>query len=533
MRHLVLGELLPAVRLDLVLAQLAARVGLQDHDGLDPLPDRRVGNADHAGRLHLGMAVEHVLDILGEDRVALVLDQVLGAVVEVEVALAVHAHDVAGAQPPRAVLLDEGARGLLGPVPVAEHHVRAVEHQLARLLPGGEFERLGIDHRGPHVGHRAAEAPGLRPLQRIEVAQRRGFRQAVALDDGRPGAPRPGAQRRFVQGVGAREHQLQSPPVDLVGVLVVLEVLVERRHAVKHRRPVALHRRENRFGVGAGEQDQQVSLAQAVQHDHRLAVDVEERQEGENHLLARLEGPESRLSADQRGDQVVMRQHDALRIPGRAAGVGQRGDVGFRVERDVGGPRWMALQQILQPMRLGRSLHLPREQTFERRQVLADVRHYEQIDGDPRFRDLLVEDILADHGSGAAVLELVAHLVAGVDRADRRDRGAALQRREIGDDELRAVDEVQRDAVALFHAEPGERAGEAVGRLAQLPVGDRAAIEHHCGAPGGALGRLVEHPADGLEGHLDRGRHALLVVLEPGTGQIALACAHTSSDRRF
>jgi hypothetical protein len=184
-------------------------------------------------------------------------------------------------------------------------------------------------------------------------------------------------------------------------------------------------------------------------------------------------------------------------------------------------------------MRPGRSSQLPREQAFERRQVLADVRHYEQVDDDTRFRDLLVEGILADHGSGAAVLELVAHLVAGVDRADRRDRGAALQRREIGDDELRAVDEVQRDAVAFFHAELGERAGEAVGRLAQLPVGDRAAIEHHRSALRGALGRLVEHPRDGLQGHLGRGRHALLVVLEPGTGQIALACAHTSSGRRF
>ena len=305
------------------------------------------------------MAVEHVLHVLGEDRVALVLDQVLGAVVEVEVAFGVHAHDVAGAEPARAVLLDEGARGLLGPVPVAEHHVRAVEQQLARFAFGGEFERLGIDHCSLHVGHRAAEAPGLRPLQRIDVAQRRGFRQAVALDDGRAGAPRPGAQRRFVQGVGAREHQLQSPPVDLVGVLVILQVLVERRHAVKHRGPVALHRRENRFGVGAGEHDQQVSLAQSVQHDHGLAVDVEERQEGENHLLARLEAREGRLSADQRGDEVVMRQHDALRIPGGAAGVGQRGDVGFRVERDVGRPRGIALEQILQLVRWGRSLDLP------------------------------------------------------------------------------------------------------------------------------------------------------------------------------
>src|SRR5256885_12136054 len=56
-------------------------------------------------------------------------------------------HHVAGAQPPRAVLLDEGARGLLGPVPVAEHHVRAVEHQLARFPLGDrKSTRLNSSH---------------------------------------------------------------------------------------------------------------------------------------------------------------------------------------------------------------------------------------------------------------------------------------------------------------------------------------------------------------------------------------------------
>jgi hypothetical protein len=38
-----------------------------------------------------------------------------------------------------------------------------------------------------------------------------------------------------------------------------------------------------------------------------------------------------------------------------------------------------------------------------------------------------VEDVLADDGPRAAVLQLVADLVAGVDGADGRDGGAALQ----------------------------------------------------------------------------------------------------------
>src|SRR3981189_2079123 len=84
--HLVFGEPLAAIRLDLLLVHLAARIGLEDHDGLDPVAERRVGNADHPRRLHLRMRVEHLLDVLREDRVPLALDHVLAAGDEAAVA---------------------------------------------------------------------------------------------------------------------------------------------------------------------------------------------------------------------------------------------------------------------------------------------------------------------------------------------------------------------------------------------------------------------------------------------------------------
>src|SRR5438132_3519148 len=167
---LVVGEPLAAVRLDLLLADAAARVGLQHHHGLDPLADRRIGHADHARRLHVRVAIQHVLDVLREDGMALVLDEVLGPVVEVEIALVVHADDVAGPHPAHAGELDECPIRLLGPAPVALHHVGSREHQLAGQPRRDELQRLGVHDGGEHIGHRPAKRPWLGAADGIQLA---------------------------------------------------------------------------------------------------------------------------------------------------------------------------------------------------------------------------------------------------------------------------------------------------------------------------------------------------------------------------
>jgi hypothetical protein len=50
---------------------------------------------------------------------------------------------------------------------------------------------------------------------------------------------------------------------------------------------------------------------------------------------------------------------------------------------------------------------------------------------------------------------------------------------------LGRVEQVERHAIALFQAQVGERARQAIARFAQLGKRDRAAVEHY----GGALGR--------------------------------------------
>ncbi len=123
--------------------------------------------------------------------------------------------------------------------------------------------------------------------------------------------------------------------------------------------------------------------------------------------------------------------------------------------------------------------------------------------------------------------------MAGVNGADRRHRRAALERREVGDDELRAVEEIQRHAVALFHPEGRERIRQPVGGFAQLPIRDHAAVEGDCGALRRALGRRVEGLVHGLGRDLDASRHTGGVMGEPGPRQVRLDCAHLPSAGRL
>ena len=119
---------------------------------------------------------------------------------------------------------------------------------------------------------------------------------------------------------------------------MVLEILEERGNAEERRGLVALHRREDRLRVRAGEEHQEVPLGEAVEHDHHLPVDVEEGQKSDEHFLA---GDEPRVdrSRDRLGcEHVPVREHHALGVAGGAAGIGQSGQVAVRVDAD----RWRA-----------------------------------------------------------------------------------------------------------------------------------------------------------------------------------------------
>src|SRR5438034_152478 len=122
----------------------------------------------------------------------------------------------------------------------------------------------------------------------------------------------------------------------------------------------------------------------------------------------------------------------------------------------------------------------------------------------------------------AAVLELVADLVARIERADAGDGGAALEGGEVRDHELRAVDEIDGDPVALSDTELRQSAGEPVDGIAELAIGDAAAVENQRIAsrpPGCRLVEELEHRAR-LE--LDGRRYSGLVELHPRPREVEL-----------
>ena len=121
------GEVQAAELDDLLLARRLA--GLQDHEGLHRLAAVGVGHPGHHRLADLRVHEEHLLHLAGEHLEAGGVDHVLAAVDDVEEAVGVHAGDVAGAEP--AVVEDLGR--LLGPPPVAEHHLRPAHLELALL----------------------------------------------------------------------------------------------------------------------------------------------------------------------------------------------------------------------------------------------------------------------------------------------------------------------------------------------------------------------------------------------------------------
>src|SRR5579883_219269 len=94
---LVVGDLALTELLDLLRRGALALAQLDP--GADLLAVLRIGHADHLHVLHLGMAVQELLDLAGIDVLAAADDHVLQPADDVDVAFGIHRREVAGMHP--------------------------------------------------------------------------------------------------------------------------------------------------------------------------------------------------------------------------------------------------------------------------------------------------------------------------------------------------------------------------------------------------------------------------------------------------
>ena len=95
---------------------------------------------------------------------------------------------------------------------------------------------------------------------------------------------------------------------------------------MEHRGPVPFDEREVLLELESRQDDEGRAAPQAKQHHDDQAVDVKERQEADEGLLAVTKMSRA-IQLQHVGDEIAMRQHHPLRQTGRAARIGEHGDL--------------------------------------------------------------------------------------------------------------------------------------------------------------------------------------------------------------
>ena len=236
--------------------------------------------------------------------------------------------------------------GLRGPLLVAGHHVLAAQADLARVAGRDRLVVLVEDRQvvadrhadgpDPAIAVVLAVAPYAGRRMRVErrVAGRLG--QAVALDHEELEAALEGAldldrQRRRATDREAQPGSREARRIALLGRAVYEDPEVGRNgtepgHAMG-RDPLPVAARREPFG-----HHDRATRPQRRDRRHDLAVDMEEGQDAHR--------PVGRRDAVPAGDvlrvaqEVALREHDALRLPGRARGVD---DLGRIIDADAAG----------------------------------------------------------------------------------------------------------------------------------------------------------------------------------------------------
>ena len=328
-RHVVVGDDDDAAG-DLVGRQPLPQAGPQvvdvdgrfrrrPHERRHHLAAGRVVDADDVGDEARDLE-DRRLDLARRHVGARRLDHVAAAAPEVDEAVVVDGHEVAGAVP---------AVGVEGLVPlaavVALHQERAPEPQLADLARPAAAPPSSPAHLGLEPGHRRPErAPAVLGLLGLVLA---GEAHAAGLGH---------AEHRVAQlGVGGahvrRHDRPQVAAADRRQVAagerrVVGQVGDRGGEAVDHRRPLALEHVEHAGGGGRVRAHQRGPGHQRAEQGVGEAADPEERRVREQHLAGDV--PAQLVEVVEVADEGAVGVDHALGLAGRARGVHDHHAVG-------------------------------------------------------------------------------------------------------------------------------------------------------------------------------------------------------------
>ncbi len=235
------------------------------------------------------------------------------------------------------------------------------------------------------------------------------------------------------------------------------------RHAGEHGRALVLDVAHRLRGVEALAQQDEVAGSELAQQHAGQAIDVKERQDADDALLARaieVAPARPRIVDRHRGGEVGVRQERALGRAGRAAGILDEGDI---VLADLGHRRRRRIiaEEIAER-------HDARVAAFDwpgraERHLVAhdDAVDEAALEETPRHRRKPA-GIGRDETARAAVGELHRQRALGVERRERHDRRPRLGRGEERHGIVRRVGKIKRHARARADAVPQEPCRRAV-----------------------------------------------------------------------
>ena len=232
--------------------------------------------------------------------------------------------DIAGGE----IAIDHHLGGLVGPLPVSGHDLRTADADFAGL-PDSQRMARRIDgensDRGARIGKTDGAGSGL-AFHRVAADDRRGFTQAIALDQMGSCHPLEGKPEIMGQGGTTRDAVAQRAKIVFSQVGRV-EDGVEQRGHTGHARGLLLGDRLQKLGnLESGQQDYLRPLMHRPVHHHGHGEDMEQGQHPQHALrpLADMGEPARALLGV--GIEIAMGQHRALGHAGRAPGVLQQGD---------------------------------------------------------------------------------------------------------------------------------------------------------------------------------------------------------------